>query len=205
MNGRALIADATALIGEFVASVPAIRAYVRNHPEVAVDLLVSPVNAPLARKIRGIGNVYVTEREADRDTTTLPEYGVAFALRINDRAYRMLRNAPMRTLRTGAKHFAWYASHLLWSLRKRETPVQWREMNFRMLGEEPCEIPFDEVFHFGGSERNQVLQMPEMQTDKKRIIVHTGTNWIMKQWENGKWIELLNRLNEKVRAEFVFV
>lgn len=207
---RILIADATPLIGEFIASIPAISAYVRSRPNTPVDLLVAPVMVPLARKIRGIGKIFATEKpHPDRNVRTnsedFPEYGLAVTLRMNRDSYRMLTNVRIGRIRTGAGHFIWYAAHLFASVCKRKTPVQWREMNFRMLDETPDDVPFETMFEFSESERNDVLKKPGMATDSKRIIVHTGTNWIMKQWENGKWIELLNRLHQKTGATFVFI
>lgn len=200
-----LITDATLLIGEFVASIPAISSYVRNHPDFDVDIVVARTMVPLARKIRGIRKVFTVDSFLSQETSIIQTYDQVFALRINDGAYQVLLVIQTEHLHTGVSCFVRYIPHLLWSIYRRKKPTQWREINFLMLGEKPHPTTFEEIFTFDDTERNRVLDIPEMQTGKKRVIVHTGTNWIMKQWENGKWIELLNRLNSEMDATFIFI
>src|SRR5215470_12187062 len=85
------------LIGDFVVSLPAISDFLREHPGAAVDLLVSPTVAPLARRVRGIRRVYVArsvfrrETELGDSTTRLaPSYDLVVVLRLSGPARRLL-------------------------------------------------------------------------------------------------------------------
>src|SRR3974377_1356651 len=56
------------LIGDFVVSLPAITDFIKEHPNVQIDLLISPNVVPLARRLRGIRQVYAAGTVFKRDT-----------------------------------------------------------------------------------------------------------------------------------------
>jgi ADP-heptose:LPS heptosyltransferase len=203
-----LIADATSFVGEFVASVPAIAAFVRSRPQTRVDLLVAPDMLPLARKIRGIGYVF-SQGDGTPFSYRIPEgseYREAVVLRANMETYRTLWHVSVGKLTTNAWNLFRYGFHLVQCLWYRETPVPWRDMNFALLSVPYRGADFDEIFAFLPEERQAVRSMSEMQSgDWKKIAVHTGTTWGMKRWEVGKWAELLNRISEETPAVFLFV
>ncbi len=200
-NQKVLIVNATTLIGEFISSTPAISSYIQHHSNLKVDLLVAPIMIPLAQKIRGVNTVISVD---SKDSGSLV-YGEVFAIRMDTVAYNFLRNIRIRNLHTSGKYFLSYLFHLLWCVYRRKTPTQWWEINFRMMHETPRSIGFDEIFLFSESEMQSVLEMKEFCTNKKRIIIHTGTDWIMKQWENGKWIEFLIQLQGCADATIIFI
>lgn len=210
-TGRVLIVN-TCLIGEFAASIPAIRDYIERHDETTVDLIVSPPLKQLAEKIRGVRNVYVAKSLYGRNNEKrgiaeqeFDAYDTIFVMRISRDAFRLIRKISTSKIRTGLREYAGYALHLWGSLLNRKSPKQWRELNFEMLGEETREMSFDEIFDFSESEHADIAQLAELQTEKKKIIIHTGAGWIMKKWKNEKWVALLEMLHQLGEFRFIFV
>jgi len=210
-TGRVLIVN-TCLIGEFAASIPAIRDYLQRHEGVVIDLMVSPPLKPLAEKIRGVRRVYVATSLYRRENETgvdadqqFDSYDTIFVMRISRDAFLLIRNIAAGKIRTGLREYSGYALHLWGSLLTRTRPKQWRALNFEMLGGELKESSFDEIFEFSESELSEIAQRAELQTTQKKIIIHTGAGWIMKKWKNEKWIELLQRLHQLNDVRFIFV
>lgn len=44
-----------------------------------------------------------------------------------------------------------------------------------------------------------------MKTEEKKVIIHTGSGWQVKLWENEKWIELLKKVNKLGKFRFIFI
>lgn len=209
-TGRVLIVN-TCLIGEFAASVPAIRDYIMRNEGMTIDLMVSPPLKELAEKIRGVEKVHVAKslykrqnEKSEHAEQVFSTYDTVFVMRISRDAFRLIRKISAIKIRTGLREYSGYALHLWWSLLSRTLPKQWRELNFEMLGGEVREMPFDELFEFSESDFAGVAQLAELQTEQKKIIIHTGAGWVMKKWENEKWVELLMKLHQLGDIRFVF-
>lgn len=210
-SGNVLIVD-TCLIGEFAASVPAIRDYIQRNENVAVDLMVSPPLVPLAERIRGVRCVYAARSLYGRQNEKggpseqrFPAYDLIFTMRISKDAYRLIRGIAFGAVRTGLWEYSGYAIHLLWSLFNREVPKQWIELNFDMLGGEVRRVPFDDIFQFRESDYADVARLDALQTTEKKIIIHTGAGWVMKKWDNDRWVALLRKVRQLGKVRFVFV
>ena len=211
ITGNVLIVN-TCLIGEFAASVPAIRDYIGRNENVAVDLMVSPPLKPLAEKIRGVKNVYIARslygrhnEKIERAKQTFAVYDKIFVMRISSDAFRLIRRILFGAIRTGLPEYSGYAIHLWGSILNRRVPKQWREINFEMLGGTMRDLPFDEMFQFSESDYADVARLEALQTPQIKIIVHTGAGWVMKKWDTDKWIELLNRVRRLGGICFIFV
>lgn len=202
----------TCLIGEFMASVPAIRDYIERNKNVVVDLMVSPPLKPLAEKIRGVKNVYIARslygrhnEKIERAKQTFAVYDKIFVMRISSDAFRLIRRISFGTIRTGLREYSGYAIHLWGSILNRKVPKQWIELNFEMLGGTLRNLPFDELFQFLESDYADVARLEALQTTQKKIIIHTGAGWVMKKWSNDKWVELLEKVRQLGDARFIFV
>ncbi len=202
----------TCLIGEFAASLPAIRDYLQRNEGVEVDLMVSPPLKSLAEKVRGVRNVYVARSLYSR---SIEEYGDAyqqfaaydtiFVMRVSRDAYRLIQSVSAREIRTGLREYSGYALHLWGSLLYRRPPKQWREINFEMLGGTVHDVPFDEIFRFSQNDYDAVSRLEALQTMHKKVVIHTGASWPMKKWGADKWVAFLCRARELGDIRLVFV
>lgn len=211
-TGSILIVNAS-LIGEFAASLPAIRDCILRHPGVAVDLVVAPPLMPLAERVRGVRAVYTARSlygrrdEVLQPETARPEgpYDEIFVMRMSRDIYRLLRGVPARSVRTGLREYSGYALHLWGSLLRRGRPKQWRELNFEMLGGTPRELAFDEIFDSAPEDEAALDALNVLRTEEKKVIIHTGASWPMKHWSTDNWIQLLAMLHERGGLRFIFV
>lgn len=210
-TGRVLIVN-TCLIGEFAASLPAIRDYIQRNENVVVDLMVSPPLKPLAERVRGVGNVYVVRslygRPNERVGNARHEfaaYDEVLVMRISKDAFRMIRTIPTARIRTDLREYIGYALHLWGRMISRKPPKQWRELNFEMLNGQARTIPFDDIFALTESDYAFVADLEAFRTTRKKIIIHTGAGWVMKKWSNDKWVTLLHRIHDLGDVRFIFV
>jgi ADP-heptose:LPS heptosyltransferase len=76
-----------------------------------------------------------------------------------------------------------------------------------MIGmKEPGKRPgFDDIFEFGEKDYAEAAKMAGLEGNGKKIIIHAGSGWKIKLWENEKWIELLRKINELGDFRFIFV
>lgn len=210
-NGRVLIVN-TCLIGEFAASIPALRDYIERTMGMAVDLMVSPPLKPLAERIRGVHAVYAAKSLYGRSyelgepvEQTFTTYDEIIVMRISRDAFRLVRTIQAGSIHTILREYSKYSAHLGWNVLGRRAPKQWREMNFEMLGGQAREMPFDDLFQFKESDYADVARLEELQTTAKKIIIHTGAGWVMKKWELDRWAELLQKINALGNVRFIFV
>lgn len=210
-TGRILVVN-TCLIGEFAASLPAVRDFIVRNGEYEVDLMVSPPLKPIAERVRGVRRVYTARslygRRAEETPHAEQEFGAydkIFVMRISPEVYRLLRTIPAGEVHTALGVYSGYGLHLSRNLLVRQTPTQWRELNFKMLGGVPREIPFDELFEFTHEEKAAVAALEPLQTAERKVIVHTGASWVMKFWPVDRWVALLKKVHELGDINFIFV
>ncbi len=211
-EGNILLVD-PCLIGEFAASIPAIHDFIARHPGKAVDLMVTPACRPLAEKIRGVRQVFVTRsnygREQTHDQTAgqaFDSYERTFVLRVSKESYELLGEIKTGALATSLPQLLPYTLHLLWSIVRGKVPRRWGEINFEMLGSTPRSFSFDEMFQFSAEEVEKTAHLPCMEMSGKKILIHVGTKWTMKRWSNDKWVALLRLIHAKYgRFQFIFV
>src|SRR3989338_2254066 len=177
-NTNVLIVN-TCLIGEFVVSLPAISDYISRNNKTSVDILVSPANRPLAERIVGIRNVLVANSIHNRE---IKQSSIT-------RNYQLDR----------------YNKIIMLSLIFRKTPKRLLSINFEMLNGTQKDISFDKIIQFTANDYMAISNLNVLNTTKKKIIVHTNTNWIMKRWPNEKWISLLKKVNKLDEFQFIFI
>jgi ADP-heptose:LPS heptosyltransferase len=194
------------LIGDFVVSLPAISDFLREHAQAGVDLLVSPTVAPLARRIRGVRNVYVARsvfgRETElsvSDSALAPSYDLVVVLRLSGPARRLLASTSYRAIRTYLRPLLNYAFDLV---RRPVTEAkQLTEFNFEVFGKSGRngrQLWVDDVL--------DLADVPAVQPPSGRVIlVHTGSGSRFYLWPLEKWVDLLERLHSLKDVSFVFV
>ena len=155
-GGRILVID-TCIIGDFTATLPALRLFIQNANK-EVDLMVSPPLRSIAESVKGVHSVFTADSiykrsiEQQSDQTNLPrEYDLVLVLRISPRAYELLSGVKYPTIITYEFILLKYFVHLLWNISRKMPVRQWREVNFEMARvENPGRIlDFDEIFSVG--------------------------------------------------------
>jgi ADP-heptose:LPS heptosyltransferase len=209
-SGRALIVN-TCLIGDFVASLPAISSFIKNSGE-KIDLVVSPTVRPLAERIRGVRKVFAAKSIYSRNlenfnenSPELGDYDYAIVLRTGSESYNIIKRVNAGEVKTSFIPVVKYTFHLLRNNGFGKTPKQWRELNFEILNQKEKNIKFEEIFDFTDKDYKKIDKIKEMKTKEKIIILHAGSEWIMKKWPNDKWAELIKKINSLGKFRFIFV
>ena len=209
-SNNALIVNPS-LIGDFASSLHSMRAYIETGKS-NVDLVVSPQLKSLAKKVRGVRNVYSAKtlhsRDAEGNATShsIPEkYDSVLVLRASKGAHQLLKTARFRHIKTSLRLYVPYFLNLVTCcFTKRKMKPYW-EVGFDLISERPRKLPFEEIFDFSEVDYETVRRMPALRTDDKIVIIHTGSGWKMKLWDNKKWAELIQQLNRSGKFRFVFV
>lgn len=209
-SGKTLIVVAS-LIGDFLAALPALRTFIKDH-KIKADIIVSAPVKPLAEKVRGIDKVFIAKSSSKRDierSNAIPqkfdEYDRIIIMRISSDAYRLLKNIKSAKIRSSFLPYTKYAFHLAKHVILGRRPKQWREVNFEMVGKKPRHLGFNDLFDIKKEDYARARKLKELKTNKKILLVHTGSNWPMLRWENKKWADLLNRIDALRKFRIIFV
>jgi ADP-heptose:LPS heptosyltransferase len=216
-KGKVLIVN-TCLIGDFIASTPALCKFIRKHYK-QVDIIVSRPLKPIAERIRGIRKVFIAksvydrdiEKDSGTDATTSDDldcYDKVIVMRISKESYNLIKHVQTNEIKTSLVHHTTYGAHLLGKNIMKKTPKQWRDMNFEILGEKNTIVTFDDIFEFTKEDYEKIENIPEIQRnekDEKLVIVHTRASFIMQQWDLKNWVALLKRLHASGKYRFIFV
>jgi ADP-heptose:LPS heptosyltransferase len=194
---RMLVID-TGLIGDCLATLPALSAFLAEHKTKA-DLIVSPAILPLVKRLRGARSVFSAKSAYNRkiegsgeNAELEKEYDTLVALRISPQAYAMIRGIRHRKLVSYDKEYFKFFGHLVKNNVLLGKPVkQWRDINFAILGLKPRHVSAEQIFDFTKDER---ITLPG--TNKNKLIIHTGSGWRGKLWQNKNWIALLQKIHD---------
>jgi ADP-heptose:LPS heptosyltransferase len=209
---RILIVD-TCIIGDFIATLPALRQFIQS-TDAPVDVVVSPPLKSIAASIKGVQRVftarsiYARSIEKHAEQVPLPdEYDHVLVMRISPDAYRLLSRIRYSRITTYEIPLLKYFAHLLWNISLKREVRQWREVNFEMVGlKEPDRIvEFDEIFSISENEYGQLRDIPELNGSAKRIIIHTGSGWSVKLWDDERWVETIRKINKLGKFNFIFI
>jgi ADP-heptose:LPS heptosyltransferase len=211
-NNRILIVS-PCLIGEFIASVPAIHDFIVRNKDKKIDFLVTPQLKDLAQKISGVNNVFVAKSvylgRNDSDTIykkqEFDSYEKIIYLRISEHAYSMASKIKGSEIQTSFRVMFAYVIHLLKNLIIGKIPKRWGSLNFDVLGGKEKHFTVDQVFNFNDEDKKTIDSLDIFEDKKKIIIIHVGTKWIMKRWGRDRWVELLEKINKIGDFKFVFV
>lgn len=211
-GGKILVVD-TCIVGDFLATLPALRTFIAASGQ-SVDMLVSPPLKPLAEAIRGVDRVFTAKsvygRPMERSGNTEQlsgSYGLVLVLRISGDAFAMLETIKYSSLRTYDIPYFKYFLHLLKSILLKKEVKQWREINYEMIGmKEPEKSPgFEDIFKFAQEDYGRIAALPELAGNVRKVMIHTGSGWKIKLWEDKKWAELLRRINSLGEFRFIFI
>lgn len=210
-SGSILIVN-PCLIGDFMASVLAIRDFIEKNSDKKIDIMVSsPLNS-LTQRIIGVRNVFtaksVYERKLERvaeENQNFNAYEKIIVLRISPEAYRIIKHITAAKIEISLWHFLKYGFHMGGKLIARRTPKPFREINFEMLGGVSRDVPFNEIFKFKPEDYENINTLPAVRSPNKKVIIHTGSSWPMMRWEKEKWVKLLQKIHALGFFEFIFI
>jgi ADP-heptose:LPS heptosyltransferase len=206
----------TSLIGDILVSLPAISSYIKKHKNAKIDLLVSSPMKSIAEKVRGVNKVYssksISTRKHEKSLSDLEyeelvnnNYDLILAIRLSGDAHKILKKLKSKSVKSS---FFTYANYLLYLSDKRSKDYsikQCREFFFEAFGEKIKKIKFEEIFGFSKEDYEKIRNNPLMAGKTKKIIIHTGSTWAFKLWNNEGWIEVLKSLNNLGNFKFIFV
>lgn len=211
-NSRILIVN-PCLIGEFVASIPAIHDFIRRHPDKKIDLLVTSNSKELAEKMVGVHKIFITKsvyvgRNKSLVDSENQEFGIyekIFFLRISESAYSLTFDIKGSEIETAFSKMFFYVLHLIKSLVIGRRPRSWQSLNFDILGGKDRRSTFEEIFNFNNDDYKKIEAQGILKKETKKIIIHVGTKWSMKRWNKDKWVELLKKINQIDNFVFIFI
>ncbi len=175
---------------------------------------MSPPLKSIAESIKGVRTVFTAKSiynrsiEKQDEQTPLPhEYDRVLVLRISPDAANLLNHVQYSNIITYDIPLLKYSAHIVWNVALKKEVRQWREINFEIVGiKEPKKnMEFDDIFSVSEVEYGRVRALPEMSGNRKRIIIHTGSGWRVKLWDNEKWIEAIRKINRLGEFDFIFV
>ncbi len=210
-NPKKILVINVCLIGDFVATLPALRQFIKKS-KTKVDLIVSPPIKPLAEKIKGVKKIYTVKSIYNRKIENtknkkqkFPDYDFVLVMRLSGEAYKLLKKINYKSIKSYLSPYLKYAYYLTKSILTKSQAKQWREANFEFVGEEIKNIDFEDIFDFKKTDYNKVKKLPSITGKTKKIIIHTGSGWEIKLWSNNNWVELLKKINKLGKFKFIFV
>ncbi len=211
--GRMLIVD-NALVGEFVASLPAIR-HLLDETRAGVDLVVSPPCAPLARRMRGIDDVFLApsvcgrETEATAEDAAVPSgsYDLVLVLEVSETSHAMLKRVRYDHIKVSLGDYLRYLPYVSARLAQKTGLKQIEDVTFDVVERTRTRpVHFDDVFHFDRHDLERVAHLPFLRdASRTRVVIHTGSGWEAKLWSTSRWTDLIRRIDRLGRFQFLFV
>jgi ADP-heptose:LPS heptosyltransferase len=214
-NPKKILIVNSSLIGDILASFPAIRQYIKNNPSCKIDLLITSPLKTLAEKIKGLNKVYIARSISERriekkgssnDLAELlkKEYDQVIVLRLSKDAYKIIKKIKTKSIKSSFREYAGYVKEISNKRTTQHAKQVW-QFFFETLNLKPKMLSFDEIFNFTKEDYAQIKKLPEMCDKSKKIIIHTGSGWKLKHWENEKWVELIRKINAIGKFKFIFI
>lgn len=211
-NNRVLIV-VPCLIGDFMVATRAIALFAKNNPSLSIDLVVSPPLKEIAQRIKRIKNVFVSKSSTARkieDSGLPPEikspYDKIIIMRLSEEAYDLVKNTQAKKF--SSPFFKVMKFQFLFGIRDillSRKPLERINLDLALLNQKSEQVYFEDIFNFKKEDYKKITSLPFIRNKRKVILVHTGSDWIMKKWSNLKWAELLNKINSLGKYAFVFI
>jgi ADP-heptose:LPS heptosyltransferase len=212
-EARSILIVNNGLIGEFVASLPAVR-HLLDQTAAEVDLIVSPTLEPLARGMLGIKTVFSSRSVYSRDTEALivrqksfRHYDCVVVLQLSRDTYKALKNVSYKRIKLALGAYLKYVAHVSRHLAEKTGLTQLEEVLFEVLEvQRTRRVECGDVLRFFGEDYEKEASFSFLKDDAgKKIIIHTGSGWRAKLWRNESWAELLRRIHASGNFKFIFV
>lgn len=212
-EARSILIVNNGLIGEFVASLPALR-HLLDQTAADVDLIVSPPLAPLARGMLGIRTVFSSRSVYRRDTEALNaregsfrRYDCVVVLQLSHDTYTALKDVGYKRIKLALWAYLKYLAHVSRHLAEKTGLKQLEEVLCEVLEvRRTRKVEFGDVFRFLSGDYEKAARFSFLEDAAgNKIIIHTGSGWQAKLWRNERWVELLKAIHASGNFKFVFV
>lgn len=213
-NVRRLLIVDNALVGEFVASLPAIRQLL-DDTGARADIIVSPPCGPLARRLRDVDAVFlapsICQRETERGVheagSPSGAYDLVLVVEISASSLDMVRRARYEHIKVSLGDFLRYVPYVSTRLTQKTGLKQVEDVMFEVVERTRTrQAEFDRVFQFDRHDLERLARLPFLRdATRVRVVIHTGSGWEAKLWEQGRWTQLLRRIDRLGRFQFLFV
>lgn len=206
------------LIGDYISSLPAMMSLINSLKE-PVDVVVTGGNDRLSKRLRNVRKVYTLRSVFKRGIEGKgksalglenKEYKEIIIIRSSWDFFPYLFKTRYDKLQTYTIPFLGYAFSLMFSfVSKKHKPKQFSEAHFDFIYSKKdfSNELLDGIFDIrkkdiGGLGRYEFIKENK---GKKKIIIHTGSGWSIKEWENDRWVEVLRRLKRLRDFCFIFI
>ena len=140
----------------------------------------------------------------ERDELLRTNYDLVIVLRLSKDAYKLLKEIKYKAIQTTFKSYTKYVREM--ATKNTTEPVkQVKDFYFEALDEKIRNVSFKDMMDIKASDYDKIRALDEMQGKSKKVIIHTGSGWVLKHLENEKWIEILKRINKLGDFKFVFI
>jgi ADP-heptose:LPS heptosyltransferase len=213
-NPKRILIINTCLVGDFAASLHAIKTIIDKNKNSNVDLIVSPPLKPLAEKINGIKKVYTVESLYNRKLENgynkskkkqLKNYDIIISMRNSKKSYELIKKIKYKKIISSFYPYIRYSVNLTKGTLTKKDFKQWREFNFDIIKEKDRILKFKDIFRFEKSDYKKVMNLEEMKGKSKKIIIHTRATWEVTCWDNENWTTLIKKINKIGNFRFIFV
>ncbi len=204
------------IIGDCLACLPAVHAFAERN-RISVDVLVSPEFRPLAERLKYVRNVFVAcssyRRPSERCLSALQnlpsEYDLMVVLRISPEAFNMIRHVRCRHIISSDMTLVKYLAHMTKASLLHKSVMQSREVMFSVFGIGDT-ISKDDLYSLldtecDGDNHASLNRCPLVHERVKRVLIHTGSGWQVKLWDDDRWVDLARRLHGLGPYQIYFV
>ncbi len=213
-TGKGTLFVVPCILGDCLSYLPAIRAYAeKNH--TTFDIIVSPDFRSLAEHIKGVRHVFVarssynrpSERGHRSEHDIPPAYDEIIVLRLSPEAYGLIRHVKCRRIISSDAALLKYVLHMAGSSLLQRPVTQSREMMFDPLGlhhVSRTDLLYS-LFDIDSDRCDILTRYPELQCLERKVLIHTGSGWGVKLWDDDRWVALLEMIRRLGPYQFFFV
>jgi|CXWL01.1.fsa_nt_gi ADP-heptose:LPS heptosyltransferase len=202
------------ILGDSLSYLPAIRTYVERH-QCSFDLVVSPDFLSLAEHIKGVRHIYLasssyaraSENKQSQNSEMPDRYDTMVVLRLSPEGYDLVR--PIQCTHYVSSDFTLmcYLGQIVKSSLMKEPVRQSREVMFEALNLPPCDMnaTCPEMFDIQNEKCSEHFERGKGGDNTQNILIHTGSGWSVKLWDDEHWIALLSRIHQSGSYHFTFI
>jgi ADP-heptose:LPS heptosyltransferase len=202
------------IVGDCLSYLPAVQAFAEKS-HTRFDILVSPDFRSLAERLRGVSHVFVanssynriTEQQNSSDQVLPLEYDRIVVLRLSWHAYKQIKHIRCRNLVSSDAALLEYVFHLGKSSLLKRPVKQSREVMFNVFGFDDVSQTsrYYDLFNLNHNDEDVLTDFPSLQCHENRVLIHMGSGWKVKLWNDDMWVKLVERIHASGAYRFFFV
>jgi len=205
---------APCIVGDCLSCLPAVEAFASEN-QTSFDIVVSPDFRSLAERLKRVRRVFVasssydtvTERQCRIAQEIPSEYDLIVVLRLSREALGLIKHVRCRNIISSDSVLSRYILHMAKSSLLKRPVIQSREMMFEVFGLNgvPRDGKLPALFDIGADDLDCLNRFSALKGPERRVLVHTGSGWQVKLWNDDRWVNLLERIHAFDACRFIFV